>query len=106
MTWTQTWEQTCPGPVKTVAFGTAADGTLILASAGLDGDVSLWDPVTKRVWRAPLIGHEGEVTSVAFGTLGSGQLILASAGKDGTVRLWTPRVANLTAHPSPTMKVR
>ena len=55
----------------------------LLASAGLDGSVRLWDPATGRSIRT-FVGHKGGAHSVAFSADGS---MLASAGADGDVRL-------------------
>jgi WD40 repeat protein len=56
-----------------------------LASAGGDGTVRLWDPITGNQRGPPLEGHEGPVYGVAFSPDGTQ---LASAGADRTVRLW------------------
>ncbi|MDH6128906.1 helix-turn-helix domain-containing protein [Kitasatospora sp. GP82] len=69
------------GPVNAVAF--APDGRL-LASAGSDEAVKLWD-TSERTLIATLTGHRGRVRSVAFSPDGSS---VASAASDGTVRLW------------------
>jgi WD40 repeat protein len=61
------------------------DGSL-LATAGSDATIRLWDPGT---W-APagvLTGHPGQVRTLAFSPH---RTMLASAGDYGTVRLWDP----------------
>jgi WD40 repeat protein len=69
------------GYVSDVCF--CADGT-ILASAGADNRIRLWDPATGRELRC-LAGHLGSVRHLASAPSGK---LLASAGDDGTVRLW------------------
>ena len=74
-----------PSAVEGMAF--SRDGKL-LASAGGDGTVRLWDTVTRQPVGAPLrtgSGGQGGVFGVAFSPDGK---LLASAGGDGTVRLW------------------
>lgn len=68
--------------VRAVAF--SFDGK-ILASAGGEGTVRLWNVVTGKP-AGVLKGHEGAVHAIAFTNDGT---LLASAGADKTVRLWS-----------------
>ncbi|MGW3653248.1 nSTAND1 domain-containing NTPase [Streptomyces sp. NPDC000878] len=67
--------------VRAVAF---SPDRQILASAGADRTVRLWDATTDK-FRTSLKGHTDEVNAVAFSPDGA---TLATAGDDKTVRLW------------------
>ncbi|MFC7276395.1 trypsin-like peptidase domain-containing protein [Paractinoplanes rhizophilus] len=61
----------------------------LIASAGADGAIRLWEPANGRPY-ATLTGHAGAVTGICA-LPGAGGELLASVGADRTVRLWDPR---------------
>jgi len=70
-------------PLRVVAF--SPDGRL-LASAGLDYGIKLWDISTGKELRT-IYGHKSAVWALAFSPDGR---ILASGGEDHTIQLWDP----------------
>src|ERR671916_490364 len=77
------------------------DGRMLLASAGDDATVRIWDPATGHPVGEPLTGHTGAVGGVCplpgWDRAGrpDGRTLLASAGVDAAVRIWDP----VTGHP-------
>jgi WD40 repeat protein/predicted Ser/Thr protein kinase len=69
------------GPLWALAY--RPDGK-VLAAAGHDGTIRLWDAATHRLLGA-LVGHGGPVRAVAWSPDGR---YLASGSDDATVRLW------------------
>jgi WD40 repeat protein/DNA-binding SARP family transcriptional activator len=64
-------------------------GQQLLASAGTDGTVRIWDPQTGEQ-RTMIEGHHSGANSVCPVTV-TGQQLLASASGDGTIRIWDPQ---------------
>ena len=77
------------GRITALAFGPSNER--MLASAGDDGQVKIWDLQSRRSPRV-FRGHAGPVHSLVFSADGRR---LLSAGQDGVIRIWS----NLTPPP-------
>ncbi|MEW5354876.1 AAA family ATPase [Streptomyces sp. 16-176A] len=101
------WQAHGQGARAVTAYTDPRDG-VVLAVAGEDGTVRLWDP-RGHGELGRLSGHEGPVYAVtAFADPEDG-VVLATAGQDGTVRLWDPRghgeLGRLSGHEGPVYAV-
>lgn len=67
---------------RAVAY--SPDGSLV-AAAGQDNSIILWDTTTNQPVGDPFTGHRDWINTVAFSPDG---LTLASGGEDNTIRLW------------------
>lgn len=76
------------GDVNGLCLFDGPNGAELLASAGDDGSIRLWNPDTADPVGAPLHGHAGPIQGICVVAGPQGQQLLASAGSDGTVRLW------------------
>jgi WD40 repeat protein len=77
----------------------AEDGRELLVSAGFDGTVRMWDPVTAAPIGDPMTGHDGTIEDVCVLAAGESGSQLATAGDDGTIRLWDPVTAQPVGRP-------
>ena len=66
----------------------AVSGEWLVASAGSDSAIRLWDLASGRAVGSPLRGHRGPIRCLAVVLLRRGSDTLISGGDDGTLRLW------------------
>jgi len=88
-----------PAPGRCPRWRSAATARL-LASAGEDGTVRLWNPATGRPTGPHIHAASAQygVSAVAFSPDGT---LLATAGEDNTVRLWDPATGRPVRAPLP-----
>ena len=87
------------GDVNGLCTVRGLQGRQLLASAGDDGAIRLWNPATANPVGTPLLGHAGPVQGVCPVSGPADRALLASAGSDGTVRLWDPATASAFGAP-------
>ncbi|NLU81006.1 AAA family ATPase [Micromonospora sp. HNM0581] len=66
------------------------DDRRLLASAGDDGTLRLWDPLTNQAEQV-FTCHDDTIRSVCAVRTGDGAVLIATASHDGTLGLWDPR---------------
>lgn len=88
------------GIVTSVCF---VEGSELMASAGLDGLIKLWDPANGVVWASPDITQlsggrtdDIEVLSASFSRLSNHLVLLAAGTQAGFVFVWTIDLKNRT----------
>ena len=81
--------------VNALAAITTTTGHTLLASAGGDHTIRLWNPESGTPIGQPLTGHTHSVNALAAITTTTGHTLLASAGDDHTIRLWNPESGGL-----------
>jgi len=88
-------------PLPGLDAGGRQDGRILIASAGDDSAIRIWDPVTGQQATAPLTGHRNAVFSLCPlpGSGPNGRTLLASAGGDWTVRIWDPATGQQVTEP-------
>lgn len=92
----QLWRH--PEPVRSVAIS-GHDGRTLIASAGDDWTVRVWDSTSDKQTASRFKGHTGSVRAVALARLDD-RAIVVSGGNDGTVRIWDIDTRKLVCPPS------
>jgi maltokinase len=76
------------GPVFAMAsFGFA--GSVLLASAGADSAIRLWDAGSGSLVRS-MTAHTAQINDIAVVRGDQGRTLIASASDDGSLRIWDP----------------
>lgn len=88
-------QATYAGHSRSILAAAWVDGDELVATAGVDQTIQLWEAKTGAA-RRTLSNHVGTVNDLAFRPgAKEGPPILASVGEDKTVRLWQPIVGRL-----------
>lgn len=78
------------GSVKGLCTIPVPGGRTLVASAGEDGTIRFWDPLTGGAVGEPRSGHLGSVNGLCPLPIRDSRHHVASAGADGSVRIWDP----------------
>lgn len=82
------WVDAQPGGVGVLVGWSDPSRGALLASAGTDRTVRIWDAETGAPVGDVLIGHTAVVGALTCVTCTDGRVLLVSAGEDCTVRVW------------------
>jgi Lecithin:cholesterol acyltransferase/WD domain, G-beta repeat len=66
-----------------------SDGTTLLASAGADSTLRIWDPEHASLLRE-LASHTAQINDITTVRDEKGRPLIASASDDGSIRIWDP----------------
>lgn len=83
------------GTVLALASWQDADGRHLIASAGTDRVIRVWDLFTGSEVAPPMRGHTETIWALACWPSGEGEVVLASAGEDSVIRLWDASTGDL-----------
>ena len=93
------WRAARTGGIAALTCWHRPGGGPMLASAGTDGTVRVWDASTGGTAAAPFVGHTAAVWALTSWSTSAGGPRVASSGTDGTIRIWDPeREAAATEH--------
>ncbi|MFF6986473.1 PQQ-binding-like beta-propeller repeat protein [Streptomyces sp. NPDC010273] len=76
------------GAVAALTVVSLSGGTTLVAGAGDEGGVCLWDVADGRLVHGPLSGHADRVRSLTALPLADDRVLLASGGDSGSIGLW------------------
>ncbi|WP_262062568.1 WD40 repeat domain-containing protein [Streptomyces sp. STR69] len=89
------------GGVDSLTVVSRPGGPVLVAGAGDQGTVRLWDPVDGRLVHDPLPAHPDRVRSMTTLPLPlpDGRVLLATGGETGTITLWDPATGRPVREP-------
>ncbi|MGQ4434428.1 MULTISPECIES: WD40 repeat domain-containing protein [unclassified Streptomyces] len=76
------------GAMDALTVVSRSGGTTLVAGAGDEGGVCLWDVADGRLVHGPLSGHADHVRSLTALPLADDRVLLASGGDSGSIGLW------------------